>query len=48
MNMNLIYETLWGTGARQGGRGGQETQVDSFDRSNNTDAIDLKMNVSLK
>ena len=44
MNMNLIYETLWGTGAR----GGQETQVDSFDRSNNTDAIDLKMNGSLK
>ena len=25
---------------------GQETQLDSFDRSNNTDAIDLKMNGS--
>ena len=39
LNLNLIYETLW-TGARP------QWQLVSFDQSNNTGAIDVKVNGS--
>ena len=40
LNLNLIYETLW-TGAGSGLPG--KTQLVSFDRSNKTGAIDVKI-----
>ena len=40
LNLNLIYETLVDFSAGK-------TQLVSFDRSNNTDAVDVKMDGSI-
>ena len=42
LSLNLIYETLWLSDFNAG-----KTQLVSFDRSNNTGSIDVKMDGSV-
>ena len=46
LNLNLIYETLW-TGARSALFNSGKTQLVSFEWSNNTGSIDVKMEGSV-